>query len=46
MIELSPADQRKAAKAFRADYLDYMAEKFPKYGVPLKNLLDEYVYGK
>ena len=44
IIELSPEDQKKVAKAFRADYLDHIAKVSPKYGVQLKKVLEKYAW--
>jgi TRAP-type C4-dicarboxylate transport system substrate-binding protein len=44
VLRLSPEDTRKVAKAFRRDYLKWVAERSPDYGARLFKLLEPYIY--
>lgn len=44
LVWCSPEEERKIAKAFRADYLDLTAKKSPDYGPRIQKLLKDYVY--
>ena len=44
LVKLSPEDQRKVAKVFRADFLDYLAQKSPQYGAQIKDLLKDSIW--
>jgi TRAP-type C4-dicarboxylate transport system substrate-binding protein len=44
IIQLSPEDQKKVAKVFRADFLDFLAQKSPKYGTQIRDLLKDYIW--
>lgn len=44
VVKLSPEDERKAAKAFRFDYLETVRKASPEFGQRLFDLLKDYVY--
>ena len=44
VVTLSPEDDRKAAKAFRLDYLQEVRKASPEFGQRLFDLLKDYVY--
>jgi TRAP-type transport system periplasmic protein len=44
LVWASPEEERKLAKAFRADNLEAMAKKSPKYGARIQELLKGYAY--
>ena len=44
LIWCSPEEERKIAKAYREDYMDFIIQKSPTYGPKLKNLLKDYIY--
>ncbi len=44
LVWCSPEEERKIARAFRADYLDLTAKKSPDYGPRIQKLLKDYVY--
>ncbi|MFB3884959.1 MAG: hypothetical protein ACE144_07005 [Thermodesulfobacteriota bacterium] len=44
LIWCSPEEERKVAKAYRADYMDFIIQKSPAYGPKLADLLKNYIY--
>ena len=44
IVKLSPEDQKKVAKVFRSDFLDYLAQKSPQYGAQIKDLLKDAIW--
>lgn len=44
LVWASSEEERKLAKAFRADNLDSIAKKSPKYGTKIQDLLKGFLY--
>jgi TRAP-type C4-dicarboxylate transport system substrate-binding protein len=44
LVQCSPEEERKVAKAFRENYLDFIANKSAKYGPRVKKLIKDHVY--